>query len=75
MGSLKRESMSKMSSKIQTVGINLSIVSSLINFLENGLQDDFNISKIDTSNIVIVLRRLISIIIEDYGNIEELVED
>ncbi len=75
MGSIKRESINRITSKVQTVGINLSLVSSLINFLENGLLDEFNVSKIDTSNIVIVLKRLISIIIEDYGDIEELIED
>lgn len=75
MGSLKRESINRIASKVQTVGINLSLVSSLINFLENGLLDEFNVSKIDTSNIVIVLKRLMSIIIEDYGDIEELIED
>lgn len=75
MGSIKRENINRITSKVQTVGINLSLVSSLINFLENGLLDEFNVSKIDTSNIVIVLKRLISIIIEDYGDIEELIED
>lgn len=75
MCSMRKDEISKITPKIQTVGINLSLMYSLINFLENGLLDNINVSKIDTSNIVIVLRRLISLIIEDYSDIEALIED
>ncbi len=73
MNKLTEESKGKIISKVQTVGVNLSLMFSLIKYLDNGMLDEFNVSKIDTSNIVIVLKRLISVIIEDYGDIESFI--
>ncbi|MCD7781009.1 MAG: hypothetical protein LUH05_10115 [Candidatus Gastranaerophilales bacterium] len=58
------------SEKLESVGINLTLIATLINFLELGVDDTYNISNRDIENLIIVMKRMMSVTIKDYDELE-----
>ncbi len=56
--------------KVTEVGFNLSLLSSLANFLEYGITDTYNFSNADISNLIVVMRRMIGTTQKEYEEIE-----
>ncbi len=62
--------MEQVTEKLQNVGINLTLIASLINFLEYGVTDEINFSNRDIQNLIVVMRKLLSKSIEEHNEIE-----
>ena len=60
--------------KITVVGVNLSIISSIIKFLDVSINDNTNFSKADVHNLVITLKKMHNIVINDYSEIEKIID-
>lgn len=61
----------KMEEKVMAVGLNLSLLASLVNFLEYGITDTINFTNADISNLIVVMRRIISATRDEYEEIED----
>ena len=70
----KINNIEQLESKIQSVGIDLTIIESLINVLNKCISEDSDIKRTDLENLVIVLKRMICNIINKYDKIENIFE-
>lgn len=57
---------------IQQLGVELSLLASLITFLDEGIENGVNIKETDISNIIIILKKIIIEIIDKYDNFEKV---
>lgn len=53
------------------VGINISLLKTLINILYDGINEEINENKQATSNLTVLLKRLIEEIYKDFEEIEQ----
>ena len=65
---------SEMFEKITTVGINLSVISSIVNFLDVSMNDSTNFSNADIHNLVVTLQKMLNLVMSDYYEIEQYIE-
>ena len=63
---------SDMYDKIADVGVDLSIIASIIKFLDVSFCDSTNFSKSDIHNLIIVLKLMLNSLRKDYSEIEKL---
>ncbi len=70
----KINNIEQLESKIQSVGIDLTIIESLINVLNKCISEDSDINRTDLENLVIVLKRMICNIINKYDKIEAILD-
>ncbi len=70
----KINNIEQLESKIQSVGIDLTIIESLINVLNKCISEDSDVNRIDTENLVIILKRMICSIINKYDKIEAILD-
>ena len=59
---------------VQSLGIDLDIVNSLLNFLYAEISENYEINKIDIENLVIVLKRMLNNISKTSEKIETLMK-
>ncbi len=64
----------EMYEKITTVGINLSVISSIVKFLDVSMNDSTNFSNADIHNLVITLKKMLNLVISDYYEIEQYID-
>lgn len=64
----------EMFEKITTVGINLSVISSIVKFLDVSMNDSTNFSNADIHNLVITLKKMLNLVISDYYEIEQYID-
>lgn len=64
----------EMFEKINTVGINLSVISSIVKFLDVSMNDSTNFSNADIHNLVITLKKMLNLVISDYYEIEQYID-
>ncbi len=57
--------------KIADIGVDLSIIASIIKFLDVSYSDSNNFSKSDIHNLIITLKKMINSIRIDYSEIEK----
>ena len=57
--------------KIADIGVDLSIIASIIKFLDVSYSDSNNFSKSDIHNLIITLKKMINSIRSDYSEIEK----
>lgn len=74
MTKIKKIKSSNMFEKITTVGINLSILASIIKFLDVSMNDSTNFSNADIHNLVITLKKMLNLVISDYYEIEQYID-
>ncbi len=60
----------EISDKVQSIGINLTLISTLINFLECGISDNYDLTNMDIENLVSVMKKMIKVTIKDYDELE-----
>ena len=60
--------------KITTVGINLSVISSIVKFLDVSMNDSTNFSNADIHNLVVTLQKMLNLVMSDYYEIEQYIE-
>ncbi|HIS89717.1 TPA: hypothetical protein IAA87_09910 [Candidatus Avigastranaerophilus faecigallinarum] len=65
---------SEMFEKITTVGINLSVISSIVKFLDVSMNDSTNFSNADIHNLVVTLQKMLNLVMSDYYEIEQYIE-
>ena len=65
---------SEMFEKIATVGINLSVISSIVKILDVSMNDSTNFSNADIHNLVITLKKMLNFVISDYYEIEQYID-
>ena len=65
---------SEMFEKIATVGINLSVISSIVKILDVSMNDSTNFSNADIHNLVITLKKMLNLVISDYYEIEQYID-
>ncbi len=64
----------KIENKIQSVGIDLSILNSLVNFLNYGIEDGSEFNNADIANLAIQISRMTKSIISKYDTIEQILD-
>ncbi len=74
MTKIKKIKSSNMFEKKTTVGINLSILASIIKFLDVSMNDSTNFSNADIHNLVITLKKMLNLVISDYYEIEQYID-
>ena len=62
----------KIEDKIHSVGIDLALAESLINFLNNCFDEEIDVNNVDISNLVLVLKRMIKNIRLKHDKIETI---
>ena len=60
--------------KIISLGTDINIVDSLINFLNIAIEDNSNFSNYDIANLTIVIRNMIRIIKTKYDKLEQILD-
>jgi len=70
MKKINDNSQNDITEKVTAVGLNLSLLSSLANFLEYGITDTYNFSNSDIANLIVVMRRMIGTTQKEYEDIE-----
>lgn len=60
--------------KITAVGINLSVIVSIVKFLDVSMNDSTNFSNADIHNLVITLKKMLNLVISDYYEIEQYID-
>lgn len=70
----KQVNIEQLESKLQSIGIDLTIIESLINLLDIALSTESEVKRSDLENLVIVMQRLIRIIISKHDKMENLLE-
>lgn len=65
---------SEMFEKITTVGINLSVISSIVKFLDVSMNDSTNFSNADIHNLVVTLQKMLNLVMSDYYEIEQYID-
>ncbi len=53
-----------------SVGIDLTLLESLVKVMDCSINDEYNISQVDIANLTIVMKRLIEILKTKYDKIE-----
>ena len=54
--------------------INLSVISSIVKFLDVSMNDSTNFSNADIHNLVITLKKMLNLVISDYYEIEQYID-
>ena len=60
--------------KIQSIGVDLNIVASLMKFLDVGLNEQFDIKKSDVENLISVINFSMNEITKEQNKLENLLE-
>ncbi|MBQ4122424.1 hypothetical protein IJD44_01680 [bacterium] len=60
--------------KIQSIGVDLNIVASLMKFLDVGLNEQFDIKKSDVENLISVINFSMKEITKEQNKLENLLE-
>lgn len=60
--------------KLKSIGIDLTIIESLINFLDAVINEEIDVRSDDLSNLVIVIKRMLRKIILKYDKIEHILD-
>ena len=58
--------------RMYSVGIDLTLIESLINFLDISMNDEIDVSKVDIANLTVVIKRLVKIVKAKYDRIERI---
>lgn len=74
MKNTKKTLISNLDEKITSIGINLSILASIIKFLDVSITDNSNYTKADLLNLIAVLSKILNSVIVDYSDIEQLLD-
>ncbi len=62
----------KIEGKMHSVGIDMTLVQSLVNFIDSGLNDCIDVSHTDIINMTVILKRLVTIMKSKYEKIERI---
>ena len=74
MKKFNKNSLLSIYDKITSVGVNLSVISSIIKFLDVSINDNTNFFFFFVHNLVITLKKMHNIVINDYSEIEKIID-
>ncbi len=63
----------KLEKKLHSIGIDITLIDSLVKFLDAAMSDDLDITDVDKANLTIVLKRIVKIIKSKYDSVEQLI--
>ena len=64
----------QLKNKVISIGTDITIVDSLINFLEMGIEDKFDLNNYDLANLALVIQKKMKIIKSKQDKIEQILE-
>ncbi len=64
----------QLKNKVISIGTDITIVDSLINFLEMGIEDKFDLNNYDLANLALVIQKMMKIIKSKQDKIEQILE-
>lgn len=62
----------KVEKKIQSIGNDITIIDSLLNFLDLGMSSDYDLTNADLSNLTTVIKKMTKILKLKYERLEHL---
>ncbi len=74
MNRLKQIDLDKIENKLISIGIDISLADSLVNFLNGSTVDVIEISETDKANLLVILKRILTSIKKKYEKIERIFE-
>ena len=64
----------QLKNKVISIGTDITIVDSLVNFLEMGIEDKFDLNNYDLANLALVIQKMMKIIKSKQDKIEQILE-
>ena len=64
--------LSRLETRILSVGIDLSIIESLVNILDCSMRDELEVNKIDVANLTVITKRMVKIAKNKFDRIENI---
>ncbi len=74
MSNIKQIDLDKIENRIISIGIDISLADSLVNFLNSSMVDVIEISEADRANLLVILKRILSSVKRKYERIEDILE-
>lgn len=74
MSNIKQIDLDKIENRIISIGIDISLADSLVNFLNSSMVDVIEISEADRANLLVILKRILSSVKKKYERIEDILE-
>ncbi len=64
--------LSRLETRILSVGIDLSIIESLVNIIDCSMRDELEVNKIDVANLTVITKRMVKIAKNKFDRIENI---
>ncbi len=72
MNKVKNIDIEQIETKMHSVGIDLTLIDSIIKYIDMSLNEEIDVSNIDVANLTIVLKRLVKILKSKYDKLERI---